>query len=397
MRPPAFHLRRAGAPFAVLSASLALLLAACAAPMTQMGAVSLSDVQNEQLKQQQLVVESQWKLQTRLDSVALPLLKAAVPMCGEHVAVRGGVHFENVQAYKRDWQNAARAAGLSDTLSVVSVVPGSAAERAGVRVGDRILGLAGEPVPLGKNAAREATRLFAEHFTASRAPALASGAGSTDASSPATYSLPVAFAAATMPLSVRRDTAVLSIEMPVDTVCAYSAVAQKDDALNAFADGTTIFVTSAMMRFATEPGELQTVVAHEIAHNAMRHMDARKRNAAIGAIFGALLDAAAASQGVNTGGEYTNEMATLGAMTFSQDFEREADYVGLYIMARAGLDVDHAANLWRRMATESPGSIKFATSHPTTAERYVRLERTAAEIHAKQAAGKALLPEMRKR
>jgi predicted Zn-dependent protease len=129
----------------------------------------------------------------------------------------------------------------------------------------------------------------------------------------------------------------------------------------------------------------------------MHHMDAKKRNAGIGAVFGAIIDIAAATQGVNTGGGYTNQMAQLGAMTFSQDFEREADYVGLYILARSGHSIRNAPNLWRRMATESPGSIKFASGHPTTAERYVRLETYITEIERKQASGAPLLPELKKK
>jgi hypothetical protein len=393
MRFQPFQARPASVPIARLVAALSLGLAACAAPITQMGTVSQLDVQREQLRQQQLVIESQWKLQTRLDSVALPLLEAAVPMCGEHVAERSGVHLANVHSYKRDWQDAARAAGLSDTASVISVAPGSAAERAGIRVGDRIVALDGTPVAAGKNAVRDASRFVAERF----AGAARRNAKSDQQPPAAAHELPVEFARTSIPVVVRRDTSTVTLELPADTVCAYGATVVKDDALNAFADGDNVYVTSAMTRFATEPGELQTVVAHEIAHNAMRHMDAKKRNAAIGAFFGAILDVAAASQGVNTGGEYTNQMASLGAMTFSQDFEREADYVGMYILARAGLDIDHAANLWRRMATESPGSIKFATSHPTTAERFVRLEQAASEIHTKQAAGTPLVPEMKKR
>jgi len=54
----------------------------------------------------------------------------------------------------------------------------------------------------------------------------------------------------------------------------------------------------------------------------------------------------------------------------AEDFEREADYVGLYIMALDGWPIDSAPDLWRRMAAQSPGSIKFASSHPTTAERF---------------------------
>ena len=51
----------------------------------------------------------------------------------------------------------------------------------------------------------------------------------------------------------------------------------------------------------------------------------------------------------------------------AEDFEREADYVGFYIMALDGWPIDSAPDLWRRMAAESPGSITFASSHPTTA------------------------------
>jgi predicted Zn-dependent protease len=98
---------------------------------------------------------------------------------------------------------------------------------------------------------------------------------------------------------------------------------------------------------------------------------------------------------VNTGGDFTNLGAEFGAMSFSQDFEREADYVGMYLLARADRPIANAADFWRRMAQESPGSIKFASSHPTTAERFVRLENAAAEIEQKRTAGAPLMPEMK--
>jgi beta-barrel assembly-enhancing protease len=80
----------------------------------------------------------------------------------------------------------------------------------------------------------------------------------------------------------------------------------------------------------------------------------------------------------------------------AEDFEREADYVGFYIMALDGWPIDSAPDLWRRMAAESPGSITFASSHPTTAERFVRLEQWIDEIHKKQVAGEPLRPTMKK-
>jgi predicted Zn-dependent protease len=98
---------------------------------------------------------------------------------------------------------------------------------------------------------------------------------------------------------------------------------------------------------------------------------------------------------VNTGGEFTKQGGAAGAMTYSQDFEREADYVGLYILARSGRPFANSPNFWRRMAQESPGSIKYASSHPTSAERFVRLEKVVAEIEGKQAQGAPLLPELK--
>ena len=41
-----------------------------------------------------------------------------------------------------------------------------------------------------------------------------------------------------------------------------------------------------------------------------------------------MFDIAAASEGINTGGEYSNQMAALASMGFSREFEREAGVCG---------------------------------------------------------------------
>lgn len=355
--------------------------------MTQSGSVSQLDVKTEQLKQQQLVIESQWKLQNRLDAVAFPLLKAAVQLCGEHVAARGGIRYTSALMYEKDYREAAGLAGLSDTLSIVGITKGSAAERAGLQLGDRLVEFAGGAVEPQANASKKISERVGDSFTAQ----LTKGTASAGPWSPA-FTIPNT----ALPMTVRRDTAVLKLVVPMDTVCAYNVAAMKSDDVNAMADGKNVYITSAMLRFANDD-ELATVVAHEIAHNAMRHMDAKKKNALIAGLFGAALDIASAAGGVNTGGRYTNDMMALGAMTFSQDFEREADYVGMYIVARAKMNYSGAADLWRHMATENPGSIKFASSHPTTAERFVRLAQTKDEVDRKLASGEPLFPELKKK
>ena len=84
----------------------------------------------------------------------------------------------------------------------------------------------------------------------------------------------------------------------------------------------------------------------------------------------------AAVAGVNTGGDFMRIGAEAGAGAFSQDFEAEADYVGVYLMARGGYDIGLAPNFWRRMAVIHPASIKtnHSSTHPSAPERFVALE-----------------------
>ena len=185
-----------------------------------------------------------------------------------------------------------------------------------------------------------------------------------------------------------------SLVPPSTTPCSFAIIVPHKDQLNAAADGSRIYVATGMLRFANDD-ELSVVLAHEIAHNAMRHRDAQMKNMLGGALLGAIADIAMAAGGQNTGGKYSQMGAEAGAQAFSQDFEREADYVGQYILAWAGLPVDNAARFWRRMAVEHPTGIVFATTHPTTAERFVRLAKWASEVNTKLASGDAFGPEMK--
>lgn len=83
------------------------------------------------------------------------------------------------------------------------------------------------------------------------------------------------------------------------------------------------------------------------------------------------------------------------AQAFSQDFEREADYVGMYILARAGKDLETVPHFWREFAQVNPSAISYASTHPTTAERFERLQQIAEEIRQKETAGEPLLPNMK--
>lgn len=345
---------------------LAFLAGGCATTTTRLAPVAPEVVAAEAERQRELAVATVSEQQRRLDDIAYPLLVAAAEFC--EAEPRSGYRAGSAAAFDGDWRAAAVAAlDLSDTLSVIGVTDGSPAHAAGLRIGDRIQRIAGVGPFVGTSAGKR--------FNEVTASVLAPGMDR-------------------YVMAVRRGSEELSLEIAPRPACPYGAHVTEEGELNAYADGKAVYITTTMMRFADDE-ELAVIVGHEIAHNAMDHLDAKRSNAIGGALLGAIADIAMAGAGVNTGGYYTSQGAQTGALAFSQDFEREADYVGLYLMALAEYPFDEAATFWRHMAIAAPGSITMARTHPTTAERFVRLEQTVAEIRAKLESGEPLRPNMK--
>jgi predicted Zn-dependent protease len=71
-----------------------------------------------------------------------------------------------------------------------------------------------------------------------------------------------------------------------------------------------------------------------------------------------------------------------------------ADTLALYLLARAGYNIDNAARFWQRLATQYPATVLngYTASHPGTAFRIAAINKTVAEIKGKQAGKKPLLP-----
>ncbi len=164
--------------------------------------------------------------------------------------------------------------------------------------------------------------------------------------------------------------------------------------LNAHADGQRVVVYPAMIDYATNDNQLAFVIAHEFAHSIMAHVASQQKNVAIGGILGSLLDVAAQSQGVNTGGNLGKMGAQQALLRYSPDFENEADYVGMYILARAGYKIEDAPGFWRAMSLNAPRAVYSTTTHPNNPSRTVAMNNTVAEINAKKAAGQPLVPNI---
>lgn len=169
--------------------------------------------------------------------------------------------------------------------------------------------------------------------------------------------------------------------------CNYEFKIANDDVLNAWADGKSVNFTPIMMDFLETDQELSVVLAHELSHNVMGHINKQKQNVVLGLVVDV---AAAAFGGVNTGGLFGG----IGSTAYSQGFENEADYIAIYIMALAGQDISNVHHVWRKMSIQTPQGIQasFFSSHPSNPERFLRMEKAIAEVKTKMAANKSLTP-----
>jgi len=168
--------------------------------------------------------------------------------------------------------------------------------------------------------------------------------------------------------------------------CSFPIELVNDDTLNASADGKSVRVHAGMVRFVESETEIAFIVGHEMAHNMLSHMDKKTANMLIGSFF----DVLAAGYGIDTKGGF----GKIGAQAFSQNFEAEADYLSLYIIALAGYDITEAPTFWRRMGIEHPDSISksFNSTHPSSPERFVAMDVTVNEILNKRNNGMPLIP-----
>jgi predicted Zn-dependent protease len=172
--------------------------------------------------------------------------------------------------------------------------------------------------------------------------------------------------------------------------CDYGVGVELSPELNAFADGERVLITRGMVDFLDQDDDLALVLGHELAHNTYGHIEKKMGNALVGALLGGLVGALAGPDAVVDAVELGGQ---LGALAFSQEFEAEADYAGAYFAARAGYEVAGAADIWRRMGARHPEAIDLAgTTHPSTALRYLSLERTAEEIALKKSRRQPLTP-----
>lgn len=346
----------------IISLVILSVLAGCATTTRTTSAPS-ERVKTEEQFQRELAIRASYDLETRLDSVGNNVLHAAVASCKDKINYSIGMYFGNSFMYGKNKDAAEKvlAPFVDEYVRVNHVMPGLAGDKAGFKLGDIIISINGVEIPKGEIGQNAVTMALGEIKADS-----------------------------VYEIIHQRDDKKLKTTLRPRQKCGYALVLGPGNEVNAYADGKRIIISRGMMMFARDDLELSFVIAHELAHNVMSHIDAKTTNYIAGTVLDVIVST---GTGVGTQGTF----GRMGAQAFSQDFEREADYVGLYVLANAGMDIEKAPAFWRRMAALNPGSIgsNHAATHPATPERFVAMEETIREIRAKQKAGKPLVPEMK--
>jgi len=158
------------------------------------------------------------------------------------------------------------------------------------------------------------------------------------------------------------------------------------DEVNAFAlPGGFFYVNSGLILRAQEESELAGVMAHEISHVTARH---GTKNATKGELMQLatiplmlLGPGGWAGYGIYEG---LNLAIPVTYLKFSRDAEREADFLGLQYMYKAGYDPNSYVTFFERIQADEkrrPGTIpKVFSTHPPTPERIENTQKEIARI-----------------
>ncbi len=255
---------------------------------------------------------------------------------------------------------------LGPKVSIINIVKNSPADKAGLTVGDIILELEGFTFPEGKNALKK----ISKHFKDFEEKEIKK-------------------------IKIDRNGQILKFDINQIKICNYPIIFTQDKIVNAYADGKSIIMTQGMVDYAKDDNEIALVIAHELAHNDRGHLDAKKKNTLIMGSIGFILDLMTIYYSGGTAGgdaQNTEMWSKIGSEAYSVEFEKDADYGGVYYAYRAGYDISNVKNFWERIGSENPKQIAISSTHPATAERYLQIEKTVEEINKKKSDGLALIP-----
>jgi metalloendopeptidase OMA1, mitochondrial len=165
----------------------------------------------------------------------------------------------------------------------------------------------------------------------------------------------------------------------------------KDDKFKnaAATKGNHVFVWTGMIDATTNEAELATILGHEIGHVLARHSNKDTNET----IREALIEVGALAAGIavaqitknptlaSNAGKMTTQLTkqlgnVIAIYPYGRALELEADHIGLFLIAKAGYNPEHAIEFWQK-ASKDPSfgnGVAFLSTHPPAEERLEKLK-----------------------
>jgi hypothetical protein len=359
---PAKHSPRTPRITGRVAIAMAALLAACATPLPPPGTPQAFPpfpvIPTLVGPSSQDILRNIVTAQERLYRVAGPLLVRNTDLCKGNARNLLGFTAKNRYSWGTELSDAAAPLfGMDEGLQVMGVLTGSGAARVGVRRGDRLVSAEGKIFAQGQSAERQAAIIL----------------------------VPMVKAKNSIKLVVKRDGADLPLTVPLTRACDYSIELGNADNVNAYNDGRRVMITRGMMRFTQTDDELAYVLAKEMAHNSLSHAARQNMSGTVADVIDNLM---------RVHPDLTAMSGSSGIRPTPQELDAAADTLALYMVARAGYNVDGEIGFWTRLATQYPASVLngYTAIHPATAYRMDVMRTIVADVKSKQAARQALAP-----
>ncbi len=253
-----------------------------------------------------------------------------------------GVSLHDIAQYQ-DRESARAAFGFARDIAVLAVADASPAQAAKIQANDAIAGINGSD-PLGTDM-RADKRLVQNSYERI--------AGVLDLWDAALDAGPIDVTVADGTGQLR------NVRIVPEKACRsrFQIVPSKN--FDASADGQVITISTQMMNYVASEDELAAIVAHEFAHNMLRHL-----------------------QRLEEAGHAGGLMAMFGRNArLTKQTEIEADRLSVWLMANAGYDPAGAIRFWQRYGKEHGQGIFSAPTH----YRYKKRVRLFEEEIAKMA------------
>lgn len=176
--------------------------------------------------------------QERAQVVSYRLAVAGIPDCGKDVAPVLGAMVARRQDFGRHRADEVAAAfGVGDDVTVVTVAPGSPADRAGLRPGDRLKRVDGSRV-------RKSTQVYDRLRSSKKGP---------------------------IPIELERDDESLELALPRELGCHYGTMLLPYSGAETTNDGNRkdMLVATGLLRFVRDDDELAVAIAHQMGHHIL--------------------------------------------------------------------------------------------------------------------------------